>query len=79
MSIILAALDAGPTAQSVLETALRIGELTNTAVEAVHVTTGDDQWVKSRSDRVHVPLHLLSGPLEPALLTAVDAPGVVAA
>jgi len=79
MSIILAALDAGPTAQSVLETALRIGELTNTDVEAVHVTTADDQSVKLRTDRAHVPLHLLSGQLEPALLTAVDAPGVTAA
>jgi len=79
MSIILAALDAGPTAQSVLEAALRIGALTNTNVEAVHVTSGDDQSVQQRSDRAHVPLHLLTGPLEPALLTAVDAPGVVAA
>ncbi len=79
MSIVLAALDAGPTAQSVLETALRIGVLTNTTVEAVHVTTGDNQSVKLRSDRAGVPLHLLSGPLEPALLTAVDAPDVVVA
>jgi nucleotide-binding universal stress UspA family protein len=78
MSVILAALDAGPTAQSVLEVAVRIGELTNTKVEAVHVTTAGDQFVKLHAGRAHVPLRLLSGPLEPALLTAADAPDVVA-
>ena len=79
MSIVLAALDSGQTAQSVLETALRIGELTHTAVEAVHVTTADDRPVTLRTDQAHVPLRLLSGPTERALLTAVDAPDVVAA
>jgi nucleotide-binding universal stress UspA family protein len=79
MSFILAALDAGPTAQSVLDTALRMGELTSTDVEVVHVTTGDNQPVKLRTDRAHVPLHLIRGPLEPALLSAVEAPEVVAA
>lgn len=79
MSIILAALDAEPTAQSVLDTALRIGELTDTDVEVVHLMTGDSQAVKLRTDRAHVPLHLIRGPLAPALLTAVEAPEVVAA
>jgi nucleotide-binding universal stress UspA family protein len=79
MSIVLAALDASPTAQSVLDAALRIGELTNADVAAVHITTADDETVKARTDRAHVPLHLLSGPLEPALLGAVDVPDVVAA
>ena len=78
MSIILAALDASPTAQSVLDAALRIGELTNTDVEAVHVTTADDEFVKACADRARVPLHLLPGPLEPALLNAVAAPEVLA-
>ena len=79
MSIVLAALDATPTAQSVLEAALRIGELTNSDVKAVHITTADDQSVKLHTGPAHVPLRLLPGPLEPALLTAVEAPSVVAA
>jgi hypothetical protein len=79
MSIVLAALDAGPTAQSVLDTALRIAALTTADVEAVHVTTAHDEAVEARTDRAHVPLHLLAGPLEPALLGAVEAPDVVAA
>ncbi|MFZ0995501.1 MAG: universal stress protein [Candidatus Dormiibacterota bacterium] len=79
MSIVLAALDSDPSAQSVLDAALRVGELTNTDVEAVHITTADDENVKARTDRAHVPLHLLPGPLEPALLQAVDAPDVLAA
>ena len=79
MSIVLATLGTGPTAQSVLEAALRIGELTNSDVEAVHVRSADDQSVRLRAEHAHVPLHLLSGPLAPALLTAVDAPGVAAA
>jgi nucleotide-binding universal stress UspA family protein len=79
MSIVLAAVDGSLAAQSVLETALRIGDLTNNEVEAVHVTTVDDESVRLRADRVRVPLHLLSGPVGPALLSAVDAPGVAAA
>jgi nucleotide-binding universal stress UspA family protein len=79
MSVVLAALDAERTAQSVLDAALRIGELTGADVEAVHVTTADAQPVKACADRAHVALHLLSGPLEPVLLDAVEAPEVVAA
>ena len=78
MSVILAALDAGPTAQSTLEVAIRIGELTNTKVEAVHVTTTDDQTLTLHAEREGVPLRLLSGPLEATLLTAANAPDVVA-
>ena len=62
MSVILAAIDAGPTAQSTLEVAIRIGELTNTKVEAVHVTTTDDQTLTLHAEREGVPLRLLSGP-----------------
>ena len=79
MSIVLAAIDASPTARSVLDTALRIGELTNTDVEAVHITTSEDQSVTRQTDRARVPLRLVSGPLESSLLRAVDAPDVVAA
>lgn len=79
MSIVLAALDASPTDQSVLDTALRIAVLTTTDVEAVHVTSAHNEAVKARTDRAQVPLRLLSGPPEPALLGAVEAPDVVAA
>ncbi len=79
MSIVLAALDDGPTAQAVVDAALRTGELTNTDVEAVHVTAADNESVEACTDRAHVPLHLLPGPLEPALLNAVEAPDVVVA
>ena len=79
MSIILAALDATPAAQSVLEAALKVGEMTHTDVEAVHVPMADDRSVQLRTDRAHVPLRLLSGPLEPALLTAIEAPSTLVA
>ncbi len=53
--------------------------MTSTDVEAIHVTTAHDEAVKARTDRAHVPMHLLPGPLEPTLLSAVEAPDVVAA
>ena len=79
MSLILAALDSTPAAQSVLEAALKVGEMTHTDVEAVHVPMADDRSVQLRTDRAHVPLRLLSGPLEPALLTAIEAPSTLVA
>ena len=79
MSIILAALDATPTAQSVLEAALKVGEMTHTDVEAVHVPMDDDRSAQLRTDKAHLPLRLLSGPLEPALLTAIEAPSTLVA
>ena len=79
MSLILAALDATPAAQSVLEAALKVGEMTHTDVEAVHVPMADDRSMQLRTDGAHVPLRLLSGPLEPALLTAIEAPSTLVA
>jgi len=79
MSITLACLDTTHTAESVLEAALRVGEMTGTDVEAVNVPTGPDQSLKLRTDHAHVPLHLVSGPLETALLTAIQEPGVLTA
>jgi hypothetical protein len=40
MSIVLAALDATAAARAVLETAIQIGRLTGTEVEALHVRGG---------------------------------------
>jgi nucleotide-binding universal stress UspA family protein len=79
MSIVLAALDATHTAQSVLEAALRVGEMTDSGVEAVHAPTGHNQSLTLPTDHADVPLHLLSGPREPAVLSAIDAPDVLAA
>ncbi len=79
MSITLACLDTTHTAESVLEAALRVGEMTGTDVEAVHVLAGPDQSLKLRTDHAQVPLHLVSGPLEPALLSAIQDPGVLTA
>ena len=81
MSIVLAALDAGPTAQSVLDDCTqnrRVDEyrLSRRSTSPQPTTINPSSSV---TDRAHVPLHLLSGPLEPALLTAVDAPDVVVA
>ena len=56
MSITLACLDTTHTAQSVLEVALRVGEMTGTDVEAVHVPTGPDQSLKLRTDQGPCPV-----------------------
>ena len=41
----------GPPPESVLDVALSTGELTNTDVEAVHVTTAEDESVEACTDR----------------------------
>jgi nucleotide-binding universal stress UspA family protein len=79
MSITLACLDTTHTAESVLGTALRVGEMTGTDVEAVHVAAGANESPKLPSDHTSVPLHLVSGPLEPVLLTAIQEPEVLTA
>jgi nucleotide-binding universal stress UspA family protein len=80
MTIVLAALDitaAGP----VLETALRIGELTGAHVEAVHVRNGRRQPIEALEQLAagcRVPLRLLEGPVESTLLAALGESEVVA-
>ena len=79
MRTVLAALDAGPAARPVLETALGLGELTDSDVEAVHVQDGPTEipaWLASQSG---VSLRILRGPVTTVLLDAVAGPGVVAA
>jgi nucleotide-binding universal stress UspA family protein len=73
MSIVLAALDASPSARPVLETALAVGELTGAAVEAVHVHDGPPDTPEWLAERAAVPLRVLDGPAEDALLEAVSA------
>jgi len=81
-SIVLAALDTSAASRPVLENALRLGELTGAAVEAVHVTSeGSESFetLESVAARSQVPFRLLEGPVEPALLDALGAPEVIAA
>ena len=80
MSIVLAALDTTAAARPVLETALRIGELTAGKVEAVHVRIPSEsvETPESLARRSGVPLRLLTGPVVPALLAASGAPDVIA-
>jgi len=79
MSIVLAALDTSATARPVLTAALGIGELTGAAVEAVHVHDGPADTPESLATRSGVPLRVLPGPVERALLRAMAEPEVIIA
>jgi nucleotide-binding universal stress UspA family protein len=81
MSIILAALDTSTAARPVMETALRIGQLTGADVQAVHVRVGPRESVdapEALAALSEVPFKVLEGPVEPALLAAAGAPDVIA-
>jgi nucleotide-binding universal stress UspA family protein len=81
MTTVLAALDTSAAARPVLETACRLAELTGSEVEAVHVHTDPaehDDTPEGLAERAGVPLTRLPGPVEEALLGALEAPGVVA-
>jgi nucleotide-binding universal stress UspA family protein len=79
MRTVLAALDASAAARPVLETAVGLGQLTGANVEAVHVGDGSVETPSTLAARFEVPYRLLDGPVEPALLDAVDDPAVIAA
>ena len=52
MKTVLAALDTSPSAAAVLDTALRLGELTGATIEAVHVRDGpteSPQWLAAQA------------------------------
>jgi nucleotide-binding universal stress UspA family protein len=81
MSIILAALDTSTAARPVMETAMRIGQLTGADVQAVHVCGGPLESVdapESLAARSEVPFRLLEGPVGTAVLAAAGAPDVIA-
>ncbi|MGD0256096.1 MAG: hypothetical protein ABSB99_11235, partial [Acidimicrobiales bacterium] len=61
ISTIIATLDATAAARPVLETALRIGELTGADVEAIHVTDGAIDTPESLAQRSGVPFRALNG------------------
>jgi len=81
MSIILAALDTSTAARPVMETAIRIGQLTGADVQAVHVRAGPRESVEAPETLAalsELPFKVLEGPVEPALLAAAGAPDVIA-
>ncbi|GEM_PF-478810 len=75
---VLAALDTTAAARPVLETALRVGEMTKAEVKAVHVVDGATEHLETLVERAGVPLRLLTGPVEGTLLEAMEAPEVLA-
>jgi hypothetical protein len=79
MNTVLAALDASPAARAVLETASGVGDLMGADVEAVHAGRHLPETLETLAARHGVPLHLLRGPAERALLDAVAPADVVAA
>jgi hypothetical protein len=79
MSILVAALDAGAAARPVLETALRMGRLTGSDVEAVHVDEGAGEVARSLAEGAGVPIRVTAGAVVSALLDVIAAPDVVGA
>lgn len=79
MRTVLAALDTSPAARPVLEVALGVGELTGATVVAVHVTDGGTETPEWLAAHNEIPLRLVEGPVEPALLRAIADPAVIAA
>jgi nucleotide-binding universal stress UspA family protein len=77
MNTVLAALDPSPMASAVLETALRLGELTGSSVAAIHVRDGSTESLEWLAARAGVPLRIVDGPLARALLAAAEDVDVV--
>jgi nucleotide-binding universal stress UspA family protein len=79
MTTVLAALDATAAARPVLEAALGLAALVEGTVEAVHVGTGPTETPETLAARNGLPIRLLDGPVEDALLDAFAEPSVIAA
>lgn len=79
MSTVVAALDTSAAARPVVESALRMAELTGATVEAVHVGSTTDGLVAELAHQFDLPLRLLAGPVEAALLERINADDVVVA
>lgn len=78
-TVVLAALDASTAARPALETAVRFAQLTAARVEAVHVGQNGSGTLATLTQRAGVPLRLLSGSVEEAILDELADPEVVAA
>jgi len=75
MSIVVAVLDSSAAARPVLEVAQRIGEMTESRVEAVHVRSDPLKSVEtpeSLAARNEVPFQVLDGTVEPEILRTMD-------
>lgn len=81
MRTVLAALDASAAARPVLETATAVADLMDATVEAVHVAEREPpaETPAQLAARLGVPLRLLRGHVDEALLGALAAGDVVAA
>jgi nucleotide-binding universal stress UspA family protein len=79
VSTIVAALDASAAARPVLETALRLGQLTAADVEAVHVHDGGAETPAALAERAGVRLRMPPGPVAAAVLAALDHPAALMA
>lgn len=79
MRTVLAALDTCPSAAAVLDTAVRLGEISRHIVEAVHVRDGPTESLTWLAAQAGVRLRMLEGPVRESLLAAVQEPGVDAA
>ena len=79
MRTVIAALDASPAARPVLETAQRTATITGTTVEAIHVREDAGETPRLLAERAEVPIRLIDGPVESALVTAVAEPSVALA
>ena len=77
--VVLAALDATTAARPALETAVRFAKLTAAEVQAVHVGRDEPGTLGVLTIRAGVPLRLLSGSVEEAILDEIAAPDVIAA
>jgi nucleotide-binding universal stress UspA family protein len=81
MSVIVAMLDTSAAARPVLETAIRVGQMTGSTVEATCVAhpSQSTETPELLASRYAVPFRVRRGRVLPALLDAVGAPEVVAA
>ncbi|MEO6821668.1 MAG: universal stress protein [Candidatus Nanopelagicales bacterium] len=79
MRTVLAAVDDGPAARDVLQTALAIGDLTGAVVEALHVLGDTKPAPHGLVDEYGVALRVHDGPTGPCLLHAMADDAVVAA
>jgi len=82
MSFVLAALDASSRSWTVLDTAVRVGRLTDTAVRAVHVRSDPGapyDVVESLAEEAGVELRVVDGTPAPALVDAIREPETIAA
>ncbi|MDA8312932.1 MAG: universal stress protein [Actinomycetota bacterium] len=73
---VLAALERGTAAPEVLGIAIRVGEMTGAAVEAVHAGTSAPATLATLAGRVGVPLRQVAGPAGRALVSELERPEV---